>query len=91
MYDKNFVLQKFDAEYDTIKVSNFDSIAIDDMMERETITIADVIAARVVNFSPECSPEYLATFRDIGGRIMKIVIDMSDYDNGEIVTFYQYL
>ena len=81
MYDKDYVLEKVDVKYDTVK----------GMDRKRLITIQDVIDNQVVKYYPECSPEYMATFRDIGGKIMKIAIDMSSYKNREKVTFYPYI
>lgn len=80
MYDKDFVLQNVDIRYDTVK----------GMDMKRTITISDVIANDVVQFCPECCPEYVATYRDMGGKIMKIELDMSDFDNREKITYYHY-
>lgn len=80
MYDKNFVLTKVNKKYDTIK----------GMDKKSTITINDVIANDCVKFYPECCPEYMAIYRDMGNKIMKIAIDMSKDDGREKVTFYPY-
>ena len=81
MYDKDYVLEKVNVKYDTVK----------GMDRKRTITIQDVIDNHEVQFFPECAPEYMATFRDVGGKIMKIVIDMSKYRNRETVTYYSYI
>lgn len=80
MYDMNFVLAKVDKRYDTVKGMN----------KKSTITIADVIANDCVKFYPECCPEYMATYRDMGGKVMKIAIDMSQINARETITFYPY-
>ena len=80
MFDKDFVLEKIDLKYD--KVTGMD--------KKRTITIDDVIANDCVRFYPECNPEYYVTFRDMGGKIMKVEVDMSDFDNPEKITFYRY-
>lgn len=81
MYDRDYVLEKVDVKYDTVR----------GMDKKRFITIQDVIDNEVVNYAPECCPEYLATFRDIGGKIMKISFDMSKYENREKITFYPYI
>ena len=80
MFDKDFVLEKIDLKYD--KVTGMD--------KKRTITIDDVITNNCVRFYRECSPEYCVTFRDMGCKIMKVVVDMSDVDNPEKITFYRY-
>lgn len=81
MYNKDYVLEKVSIKYDTVK----------GMDKKRLITIQDVIDNQVVKYCPECSPEYMVTFRDVGGKIMKIAIDMSEYEDREKVTFYPYI
>lgn len=81
MYDKDFVLQKVNVKYDTVK----------GMDKKRFITIQDVIDNQEVEFFPECCPEYMATFRDVGGKIMKVAVDLSKFRNRETVTYYSYI
>ena len=85
MYDKDYVLEKV-SKYDMVRTGKF---FVRNSFSQ--ITIQDVIDNETIEYGPECSPEYCAVFKDIGGRIMKIATDMSDFDNPQSVTFYPYL